>query len=104
MQLVSGTTPGDKRKALHDWYEWMDFEKFKEKYPLKVVLNVKELLTQHEQWMADAKIEYTPTIFINGYQLPKHYIIKDLKNLLKKIEKFTQTNDEVKGRNNLVLI
>lgn len=66
MQLVSGTTPGDKRKALHDWYEWMDFEKFKEKYPLKVVLNVKELLTQHEQWMADVKIEYTPPFLLTG--------------------------------------
>ncbi len=74
-----------KRKLLHDWYADMDFEKFIRKYPLYNDTDVEPLLKQHEHWAKLSKITFTPTIFINGYELPKQYRVDDLKEMMKYI-------------------
>lgn len=103
MELVSGTNPDYKRKILHDWYEWMDLEKFKEKYPLQNRAHVQWQLGLHEKWITEAKIEFTPTIFINGYQLPKQYKPEDLKNLLGRVNNNRTESEEPVTENNLAL-
>lgn len=103
MELANSTCTMDKRKMMHDWYEWMDLEKFKEKYPLQAGINVQEQLVQHEEWMKEAKIEFTPSVFINGYQLPKQYKPEDLKNLLERAEGNRVISEETTIENNLTL-
>ena len=104
MQVVNNMGADFKRKVLHDWYALMDLKKFGEKYPLQKEAYVQQQMQEHEQWNKEAKIEFTPTIFINGYQLPKQYKTEDLKIFLRRIEKITETSDERIVENNIVLM
>ncbi len=73
------------KQSLNDWYlaEKKDYEKFATKYPIN---------TDHEKqaykieamynWCKEMEIIATPTIFINGYQLPSVYDIGDLQYFL----------------------
>jgi hypothetical protein len=93
LQLLADGTNNYKRKALHDWYAEMNMDKFREKHLLKEGLNVDDLLKQHEQWSEEAKIAFTPTVFINGYELPKQYKTDELIGLLKR-----QVTDDAQGK------
>jgi protein-disulfide isomerase/uncharacterized membrane protein len=83
LQLLTNETIIYKRKALHEWYVDMNIEKFREKYPLHEQTEVVSLLKQHELWSKEMQIVFTPTIFINGYELPKQYNVENLKQLLR---------------------
>jgi hypothetical protein len=39
-------------------------------------------INQMKDWCEKVKIEYTPTIFIDGWELPKGYQIKDINYFL----------------------
>jgi hypothetical protein len=80
--LEAGGTVGSstrlKREVLANWFEWMDFEKFKNKYPVAGKYDVTEILRVHTQWVKKSDIRFTPTIFVNGYELPSVYQVPDL--------------------------
>ncbi len=80
-----------KRELLHYWFEWMDRKKFEEQYPLGNKSNVDELLVQQEEWSKKANIKATPTIFVNGYELPKAYSIADVGGLVRGIKEEENT-------------
>lgn len=73
------------QEALNDWYSspTKDYDAFAEKYPMR-----DELKQQHDhiiamaEWCRNMKIMVTPTLFINGSELPDDYVIADLKKLL----------------------
>jgi uncharacterized membrane protein len=72
-------------RLLHEWYELMDLEKFKEKFPMELAGThpvCEEIIRQHVSWNKKQKTHRTPTFFINGYQLPETYEMKDLKHLV----------------------
>ena len=79
---------GDKSKtqrALDDWYnaEQKDYEVFANKYSVNTELSLQNNKIEAMRTWCDAEnIEYTPTIFINRYELPKEYSIEDLKDVL----------------------
>lgn len=87
LQLAKSKRNAYIRKLLHDWYADMDFEKFSKKYPLSNKENVDELLKQHELWSSESEIKFTPTIFINGHELPRQYQTDDLKIMFRDVEK-----------------
>ncbi|WP_075349609.1 cysteine peptidase family C39 domain-containing protein [Algoriphagus marinus] len=73
------------RQALDDWYsqDKKDYEAFAAIYPLNGELakqesNIKAML----DWADKEQITHTPTIFINGYELPSAYAVEDLKYVL----------------------
>lgn len=72
-------------QALDDWYgaPKKDYEVFAARYPLDGQLQEQQ---QHieamDKWCHAAEIAYTPTLFINGYQLPENYRIEELKYIL----------------------
>lgn len=73
------------RLALDEWYgqEKKDYEAFAANYPLNGELakqesNIKAML----DWAEKEQIVQTPTIFINGYELPSTYAVEDLKYVL----------------------
>ncbi|MBN7818029.1 vitamin K epoxide reductase family protein [Algoriphagus pacificus] len=79
---------GDSRlmmDALNDWYvsDNQNYSTFSEKYPIDFELeNQEEKIRAMEDWCEKEQINYTPTLFINGYELPKEYNLEDLKYIL----------------------
>jgi uncharacterized membrane protein len=72
------------KQALDDWYlpEKKDYKIFSEKYPMNEQLNQQLNISSMFEWCEKEKIKFTPTFFINGYQLPDMYSISDLKYFL----------------------
>ena len=72
-------------QSLDDWYltETKDYEKFATKYPLNgELIKQDEEIKAMKKWCDKMEIKFTPTIFINGYQLPDAYSIEDLQYFL----------------------
>jgi len=73
------------KQSLDDWYlsNKKDYDQFAAKYPLNgELLKQKEKIEAMSKWCEDMEITATPTIFINGYQIPDAYSIEDLKYFL----------------------
>lgn len=76
-------------KLLGDWYREMDINKFSYNHPLpsnnidEVVINIEEI---QNKWANDAIILKTPSIFINGFELPEFYNLEDLPDLISELE------------------
>lgn len=73
------------RQPLDDWYEGKDkdYAQFAAKYPMNGEIDQQEEKVKlMEDWCNRENIAYTPTLFINGYELPKDYQVEDLKYLL----------------------
>ncbi|MDI9357426.1 MAG: vitamin K epoxide reductase family protein [Phycisphaerales bacterium] len=83
--LLAIAAKGDEKlthQALDDWYlaTKKDYDEFAKKYPM----TEDELMAQNpkidamKKWCDAVEIQYTPTIFVDGYEVPKTYNIKDL--------------------------
>ena len=73
------------RQALDNWYfaEKKDYEQFSTRHPLNGSLgNQGRKIESMFNWCNAMEISFTPTIFINGYQLHESYNIEDLKYFL----------------------
>ncbi|WP_165877861.1 cysteine peptidase family C39 domain-containing protein [Pedobacter psychrotolerans] len=74
---------GQVGEIIREWYESEKKSKdFMRKYPLETDQKVLQAIENQKQWCSMAEIQFTPTIFINGYQLPEIYMIEDIKYLL----------------------
>lgn len=74
------------KQALDDWYNApnKDYEVFASKYKVNGRLAEQgSKLEEMREWCDKMKISFTPTYFINGYQLPEIYSLYDLKYFLK---------------------
>lgn len=86
--LLAVSEKGDEnltKTALDDWYlaKEKNYDVFANKYPVNGELDEQaKKIDQMKDWCEKVKIEFTPTIFINGYQLPKGYQIKDINYFL----------------------
>lgn len=72
-------------KALDDWYlsAGKDYDAFAAKYPMNGELKQQDAkIIAMNNWCDEVKIEFTPTFFVNGYQLPENYTINELKYFL----------------------
>jgi uncharacterized membrane protein/thiol-disulfide isomerase/thioredoxin len=72
-------------KALDDWYLTpnKDYDLFASKYPMNDELKRQtEKIEKMSDWCNKVGIQYTPTLFINGYELPKNYQIRDINYFL----------------------
>jgi uncharacterized membrane protein/thiol-disulfide isomerase/thioredoxin len=73
------------QKAMDDWYmaERKDYNAFAAQYPLNGEMELQgDKVDAMSKWCNEAGIVATPTIFINGRQLPESYQIAELKNIL----------------------
>jgi uncharacterized membrane protein len=73
------------KQALEDWYlaDKKDYAKFATKYPMTVDHGKQaDKIEAMFKWCDDINISFTPTIFVNGYQLPDAYDIADLQYFL----------------------
>jgi hypothetical protein len=73
------------QKALDDWYlaEEKNYTVFSSKYPLNgEVQKQSSKIQAMKEWCDKQKIVHTPTIFINGFEIPNEYNVSDLRNVL----------------------
>jgi len=73
------------KQALNDWYlaREKNYEAFAAKYPVHGELrNQKDKIIAMDNWCKATNIEFTPTLFVNGLQLPNVYSIEDLQYFL----------------------
>ncbi|MHA4740616.1 vitamin K epoxide reductase family protein [Dyadobacter sp. MSC1_007] len=79
---------------MDSWYQnnRQDAEKWLAQYPLKSEPENQKQLRLYARWCEMANIISTPTIFINGIQLPTAFQVKDLGNIVNVLE---QTNNRV---------
>jgi uncharacterized membrane protein len=71
--------------AIKDWFSLMDYKKWSVKYPAEVSSYSEVLLKYHNEWCKEARIEYTPSVFINGYELKEPYTYNQLKYHLRSL-------------------
>lgn len=72
-------------KALDDWYlsPQRDYIAFAATHPMEDFLSQqKGKIGAMHDWCEETAITFTPTFFINGYQLPSLYFVSDLKYFL----------------------
>jgi len=72
-------------ESLEKWYtvEPKDYDAFAKQYPMNGELqNQSQKIALMQQWCEAEKITHTPTIFINGHELPGEYLVDDLKEVL----------------------
>lgn len=80
----STTTMEEKLAIMVDWYETMDLQKWRQKWPnVKIADNHEGLAKQYTEWFARTEIQHTPTLFLNGREFPKPYVMADLRTLAK---------------------
>lgn len=86
--LLAVAQKGDQEllgQAMDDWYltERKDYELFAQKYPMNGELKKQDdKIETMRDWCKKTHIAFTPTFFVNGYQLPDIYSVADLKYFL----------------------
>jgi len=73
------------------WFDKMNIDSFKKVYNFldnNKMEDWNNVLEQYEEWCNKADITYTPTIFLNGFELPKEYSVKSLQLLISTITEF----------------
>jgi uncharacterized membrane protein/thiol-disulfide isomerase/thioredoxin len=72
-------------KAMDSWYLAKDknYEQFAQAYKMNGELQQQDhKVSAMNEWCIAEKITHTPTIFINGYELPKEYSVEDIRGIL----------------------
>ncbi|MEP7237504.1 MAG: vitamin K epoxide reductase family protein [Ferruginibacter sp.] len=83
------------QQMLTDWFTWMDYKKWIDKWQPDITLDVNKRLNEHSKWVADSAVQFTPTFFINGRKLPGRYKLNDIAILLPQLAEIF-TNETVK--------
>ncbi|MBX2887900.1 MAG: thioredoxin domain-containing protein [Ferruginibacter sp.] len=85
LAIAEDNNKSEIKQALDDWYlsETKDYRQFAKKYPKNgELLKQGYKMEMMEKWCNETGITFTPTIFINGQQLPDAYSIEDLQYFL----------------------
>jgi len=75
-------------ELIHDWFETKDIEVFSQQYLLNQERGnpgdqvITGLLSRHNAWVEQTHISKTPTLFVNGYEMPVNYTVDDLKAMI----------------------
>lgn len=87
---LAGYSEYEVTKAISSWYTWgkSDINKWKTENPIseetdRIMINA--VVEQHFAWCSSASIKNTPTILINGRNLPDEFSLKDLKFQIRKL-------------------
>jgi hypothetical protein len=86
LHILEGATPAYRQQVLHDWFELMDLDEFTNKYPhVKSAAQLAKHpgVTRNHEWARSAGISFTPTLFVNGFELPENYKVGDLRNIIR---------------------
>jgi hypothetical protein len=80
--IVNSLLSGNKH-AVDEWFATMELAQFNRGQHLGLDHHlIAQVLQRHDDWVRDAMITHTPTIFMNGYELPEQYCINDLRGMI----------------------
>lgn len=85
LAIAEGNNQKQIKQALDDWYlqETKEYAMLEKKYPMNgELLKQGDKIEKMSNWCKETDIAFTPTIFINGQQLPDAYSIEDLQYFL----------------------
>ncbi len=70
-------------QALDEWFNdnEKDFEKWNKKFVVEDI-DVSDTMTEHYNWCVSSDISYTPTIVLNGVEIPAIYTVSDVKHFI----------------------
>lgn len=75
------------KQMLSEWFNLMNLEKWQIKWQInKQGTDVVDDLKNHDRWIRDSNIKFTPTFFLNGKMLPNRYDLKSLEKLIPQLE------------------
>lgn len=72
-------------KALSEWYDNTNLNEWHKKYNLEVSDDFDEIMEMQSNWCLINEINYTPAIFINGYEYPKSYQRENLEYFINEL-------------------
>jgi hypothetical protein len=95
LRLILGAAriTGKSESIIGEWFLHMDIDSFSKQYPYAKISTEEYIETakKHSIWNKESQIRFTPTIFINGYEFPSPYDVKDISLLINHIlENITQ--------------
>ncbi len=68
------------RDVLYSWFKYLDLDKFKKAYGLEEELkDFTDCISKHDNWGRSIGIKYTPTYFLNGFEIVNPYDLASLK-------------------------
>jgi hypothetical protein len=72
-------------ESLHQWYENEErsIEKWQTQLNITESKKAESIIAKHQIWCELAKIEGTPTLYLDGHKMPELYRLADLKGVLK---------------------
>jgi hypothetical protein len=75
---------GDKTSALNDWYaqDAKDYAQWAKRWSANPEQTPFEQAKEHCDWCRAAKVDATPTVFVDGYKLPEVYRLEDVQLVL----------------------
>lgn len=79
---LAGNTPDNMELILAEWYKSMDLDQFKSEFCFDQSANVSAAVKDHILWSKKSNVVATPTIFVNGYEVPGKYSVEDLSRIL----------------------
>lgn len=83
--------PEEIEQMLTTWYQYRNLQKFSEEYPVSKTTNRYEQLEQQTLWAQEAQVEFTPSLFINGYKIPAAYEQQDLEGIVGNLREIFST-------------
>lgn len=94
--MSSGERSKSVKALVHDWFLQMNEEKFAQQYALNTdPASAGDWAADHGNWCNDSKIAFTPTVFINGYELIQPYSLNDLSLLMPTLKEKIASYDSV---------
>lgn len=76
--LIGLSNHPDLSEALRTWYSNKNYDLLQQRYPTNPAIDSVQVHNEHMDWCNAVRIEYTPTVFINGQMLPDLFTISDL--------------------------
>jgi thiol-disulfide isomerase/thioredoxin len=72
-------------KALKDWFNITDLPVWFSKYPLSINDSFDEIMQTHYNWCDRNSLNFTPAIFINGFEYPELYERENLEYFINEL-------------------
>ena len=68
-------------RIYHEWFTLGRANRYSffKKYKVPIDENCMNEFNRHNEWKTNSKLNATPTVLVNGYKLPQHYHIEDIR-------------------------
>ena len=80
--IINTIQDNDPDEVIEDWFTLMNLEKFSYKYKVSVTADLNPIIFKYHEWTIATSIQYTPTVFINGFELQRPYSLSMIETFL----------------------